>query len=913
MSHDPVVDGQQEDASVETSDPGNGVAEEHITPKQEKEILKKIDNENKPLEEGDTWYILSLRWWKQWKRHVFYDDYFEPNESDYTSPRPGPIDNEELVEGEENILRRNMQENIDFVVFPVEMWRKLHGWYGGGPALPRKVITYGYARNLTVELKLLKLQIMRSSKLDESFWMHISKSASVESLKLAACQQFQLDPAQVRVWDYHSGQRLKCLEEEKDRLDEAQIIDEQKVLIEEKDAEGKWPEVEQPKATSSYYYNDAYSRRESSSQKGVTGLSNLGNTCFMNSSLQCLSNTAPLTLYFLGNMHKRDINVDNPMGCGGRLAEEYGNLVAEMWSGRYGTAAPRDFKSRLERFAPQFAGYQQHDSQELLAFLLDGLHEDLNRVRKKPYVESKESDGRPDADVAAEAWTNHLSRNNSIIVDWCQGQLKSTLVCPQCSRVSVTFDPFMYLSLPLPMSTTRIVPVTVFKRDGAQAPTRYGVVVPKFGTVGDLKQALSDLCGVPKDALVITDVYASKFFKEYKDKEMVDAITERDVIFAYEILVPQADTDMSTWNIAYCPVIQRREETVSTYYYGSTTKISNFSSPFILSVSTEATYEDLYNEILGHVRRYIRLPATTQAAEEPEHNHGRKDSVSGYESDNEDDETSAAHKHPHRQGDGSSGAQLPPRLFQIKRVTNYDEKPLPDDGQPLGLDDRQGLTIDWYTDLIREVYDEERDKDVVVHPSARAQEDSEETAVTLEHCLELFTTTERLGMDDLWYCNKCKDHMQATKKFDLWTLPNILVVHLKRFSYRNKYWREKLETLVQFPTRGLDLSRYIKSEQAPGALPPVYDLYAVSNHYGSLGGGHYTAYGMNKDNGKWYKFDDSWTAEVAETDVVTSSAYVLFYKRRGCENLPLPPFVPYPEGDDNNGEPHSPATTRAAM
>lgn len=82
--------------------------------------------------------------------------------------------------------------------------------------------------------------------------------------------------------------------------------------------------------------------------------------------------------------------------------------------------APRTFKAKLARFAPQFSGFNQHDSQELLAFLLDGLHEDLNRVKNKPYVEAKDGDGRPDAEVADEYWRNHVARNDSIIVDVCQ-------------------------------------------------------------------------------------------------------------------------------------------------------------------------------------------------------------------------------------------------------------------------------------------------------------------------------------------------------------------------------------------------------------------------------------------------------------------------------------------------------------
>lgn len=92
--------------------------------------------------------------------------------------------------------------------------------------------------------------------------------------------------------------------------------------------------------------------------------------------------------------------------------------------------------------------------QELLAFLLDGLHEDLNRVPVKPYSELEDSDGRPDLIVAQEAWENHVLRNKSIIVDLFHGQLKSKVTCKVCGHESVRFDPFTYLSLPLPMESS---------------------------------------------------------------------------------------------------------------------------------------------------------------------------------------------------------------------------------------------------------------------------------------------------------------------------------------------------------------------------------------------------------------------------------------------------------------------------
>lgn len=89
------------------------------------------------------------------------------------------------------------------------------------------------------------------------------------------------------------------------------------------------------------------------------------------------------------------------------------------------------------------------------------------------------------------------------------------------------------------------------------------------------------------------------------------------------------------------------------------------------------------------------------------------------------------------------------------------------------------------------------------------------------------------------FCPSCKKPQQASKKLDLWRLPEVLVIHLKRFSY-SRYMKNKLETLVDFPIHDLDLSTYIAG--MPEQASNNYRLYAVSNHYGNMGGGHYTAY-----------------------------------------------------------------------
>ena len=143
--------------------------------------------------------------------------------------------------------------------------------------------------------------------------------------------------------------------------------------------------------------------------------------------------------------------------------------------------------------------------------------------------------------------------------------------------------------------------------------------------------------------------------------------------------------------------------------------------------------------------------------------------------------------------------------------------------------------------------------------------------ITIEDCLAEFTKEERLGEDDTWYCPDCKKHQQATKTVEIWKVPDVLVFALKRFS-SSRSARDKIDDFVDFPVDSFDLAPYVEGDKVerrlaiaaaeesgveagePDSL--IYDLYAVDNHYGGLGGGHYTAYAKNHETGKWYDFDD---------------------------------------------------------
>ncbi len=148
--------------------------------------------------------------------------------------------------------------------------------------------------------------------------------------------------------------------------------------------------------------------------------------------------------------------------------------------------------------------------------------------------------------------------------------------------------------------------------------------------------------------------------------------------------------------------------------------------------------------------------------------------------------------------------------------------------------------------------------------------------LTLQDCLSHFQLNEKLDAHNTWYCNVCKAHKEAWKMMQVHSLPVVLVIQLKRFKTSGHY-RQKLNYPVQFPLEGLDLTPFVLAPREEGW---IYDCFAVVNHSGDLGGGHYTAYAKHCVTRKWYHFDDSRVSPASEGSVVSSAAYILFYVRR---------------------------------
>ncbi|KAI5957057.1 hypothetical protein KGF57_003366 [Candida theae] len=293
---------------------------------------------------------------------------------------------------------------------------------------------------------------------------------------------------------------------------------------------------------------------------GHMGLSNLGNTCYMNSALQCLLHVPEINQYFFNNIYQKELNVDNPLGYNGDVANAFGSLLKSAFDPAKSSSSmsPRDFKHTIGRYSSMFSGYLQQDSQEFLSWLLDALHEDLNRIQKKPYCEKPElkddevDDKEAIARLAETCWNQHKQRNDSVITDLFTGLYESILVCPDCGKTSITFDPFSDLTLPLPINKKWYHTFTVvdYSKTLVNGISKVEVELKTTSNYDDLINYLSNFLNVGNESLFLYEVFQHGIYADFQKNRIKnkflpisDLIKDGDDVVVY-IIPHNTETDV---------------------------------------------------------------------------------------------------------------------------------------------------------------------------------------------------------------------------------------------------------------------------------------------------------------------------------------------------------------------------------
>jgi ubiquitin carboxyl-terminal hydrolase 8 len=181
---------------------------------------------------------------------------------------------------------------------------------------------------------------------------------------------------------------------------------------------------------------------------GQFGLQNIGNTCFINTALQCLSAIDVLSAYFLSDRYLSDIN-KKPQA---EFVRAYVRFLKNAWEENDCIVTPRLLKETLGKFYDPYSGFRQNDAAECFNKIIELLHEGTSYAISIKYVPKKGqelTEASKMESASIECIKMHFQKNYSIPVKLFYGQFQNRIICIDCKTVSMYYEPFSMINLPI--------------------------------------------------------------------------------------------------------------------------------------------------------------------------------------------------------------------------------------------------------------------------------------------------------------------------------------------------------------------------------------------------------------------------------------------------------------------------------
>lgn len=624
-------------------------------------------------------------------------------------------------------------------------------------------------------------------------------------------------------------------------------------------------------------------------RRGIVGLINLGNTCYINCCLHCLSNTEDFKKYFLLNYYKYEENFFN-YRSDADIIEEFSQLLQKLWLENERVISPRNFLLAFRRINNQFLSHQQQDAQEFLSSLLNIFHERLNRIITKSNLKIiNEIKGNETELEASKRWEKEQKlKNNSIIYDLFNGQFISTIVCQECKKKSTSFEQFNILSLPIPKKHSTLNIKYFTKNDCKNFPFS----INKNSTFMDLKdkalfyyeddiiqKILTNYDGnlneilteekknviynynntkISKNILykfidiIILDKLKMVIIKNIKESEEILPLIDRK---DYEIVLYEKEFISNNYvNIFITATKYDEAGKISFYKYILSNRIINYSYPVYLTFEKNTSLEYLNNTLKNKFKNILNYNLNNQNQTQNKINleDPIKIIILHY------DKLSPCN-FCNKTLDESKFCLLEDLLNKNYTVSDFSSKI---NNLPITLVANSAIFQVHSKCFINNV--------LYFNPENEEKEDNDQ--INLYDCLEKFREEEILENENKWYCENCKIQQTAKKKIQLYKSPEYIIIQLKRFKFNNniftKYFeRTKIDTFVKI-SKKLDLKDFVNESDRNNSK---YELYANILHDEN----HYKA--VCKNGERWVLYDDeSCYGQDFPND---KNSYILFYKK----------------------------------
>ena len=635
------------------------------------------------------------------------------------------------------------------------------------------------------------------------------------------------------------------------------------------------PEFNLEKLKNSNFIDDISSR-------GIVGLFNLGNTCYLNSVVQCLSNTIEFTKYFLLDYYKNEQNF-LAYDSKGDIVEKFAKLLKNLWIGNERVISPRDFILTFLNINPQFKGNNQQDAQEFLSLLFLNLHERLNRVVIKPEINQieRKTENENEFETYKRFQKLEKMKNDSIIYDLFNGQFISTTSCEECQKKSITFEQFNILSLPIPKKHCFLTIKYFTENEIKNFPfsinedTTFAELKDKALTYNKdyiyeklLKNTGGEINNIYEQEKknIIYNYNNTKIpqFILYKYIDIVILNKNKMIIYNQKIkdqskILPYLES--SDYEIVLYEKKYISNEYINIYisatYFIQNSKflffkksIYTYSYPVLLSFSKNMFLRNL-SEILKNKFKNI-LNLENIKVEEYKGNpiqiiilHSKKEFPCYF---------------CKKTGDEAPFCLLE-NLIKKNNTISVLKNEFKDMPILLAADSK-------YFSVARKCF-----VNHILFFNEDREDNYENERINIYDCLEKFREEEVLEKDNIYYCDNCESKQKGKKTIQIYKPPPYLIIQLKRFNYNSImakiFDKIKIETFVDIP-EFLDLKEYVLG---PEKNKSIYELYGNILHDEDQ---HYTAVCQN--GGRWILYNDD--SLYKSSFPRSPNSYLLFYKKR---------------------------------